>query len=222
MIYGKFFTFDHKFLGMDVNKADLLKSIQNFVGAENELALKEAKHQISIFKALFDQEVEAYEKLDEKEDATIQKRETNAAILKAIEAFEKNEAKKEAAKSKDEKANLKLKETLLKEFEALINDKEKLAELANGIKEIREKWNGIGDIPDKFQQKIQRYSRLNEAFNYNFNIYKELKENDLKRNYSLKNQVIHELKALKDLKDIGKLRIELNASKQVGRNWSYF
>ena len=37
-----------------------------------------------------------------------------------------------------------------------------------------------------------------------------LKENDLKRNYSLKNQVIHELKALKDLKDIGKLRIELN------------
>ena len=212
MIYGNFSTFDHKFLGMDVNKADLLKSIQNFVGAENELALKEAKHQISIFKALFDQEVEAYEKLDEKEDATHPKEEeTNAAILKAVEAFEKNEAKKEAAKSKDEKANLKLKETLLKEFEALINDKEKLTELANGIKEIREKWNAIGDIPDKFQQKIQKeYSRLNEAFNYNFNIYKELKENDLKRNYSLKNQVIHELKALKDLKDIGKLRIELN------------
>ena len=167
---------------MDVNKADLLKSIQNFVGAENELALKEAKHQISIFKALFDQEVEAYEKLEEKEDATHpQEEETNAAILKAVEAFEKNEAKKEAAKSKDEKANLKLKETLLKEFEALINDKEKLAELANGIKEIREKWNAIGDIPDKFKQKIQKeYSRLYEAFNYNFNIYKELKENDLK------------------------------------------
>ena len=72
---------------MDVNKADLLKSIQNFVGAENELALKEAKHQISIFKALFDQEVEAYEKLEEKEDATHpQEEETNAAILKA--AFE--------------------------------------------------------------------------------------------------------------------------------------
>ena len=67
-----------------------------------------------------------------------------------------------------------------------------------------------GDIPEKFQQKIQKeYSRLNEAFNYNFNIYKELKENDLERNYSLKNQVIHELKALSSLKDIGKLRIEL-------------
>ncbi|GIR59222.1 MAG: hypothetical protein CM15mP65_18030 [Crocinitomicaceae bacterium] len=59
--------------------------------------------------------------------------------------------------------------------------------MANGIKEIREKWNNIGEIPEKFQQKIQKeYSRLNEAFNYNFNIYKELKENDLKRNYSLK------------------------------------
>ena len=31
----------------------------------------------------------------------------------------------------------------------------------------------------------------------------KLKENDLKRNYSLKNQVIHELKALNSLKDIG-------------------
>ena len=196
---------------MEVNKADLLKNIQNFIGAENDLAIKEAQHQIGIFKAVYEQEVEAYDKLEEKEDTpNPAEEELNVAIREAIASFEKNEAKKAAEKEKGEKANLKLKETLLKDFEALINDKEKLAELANGIKGIREKWNDIGDIPEKFQQKIQKeYSRLNEAFNYNFNIYKELKENDLKRNYSLKNQVIHELKALSALKDIGKLRIEL-------------
>ena len=196
---------------MEVNKADLLKNIQNFIGAENDLAIKEAQHQIGIFKAVYEQEVEDYEKLEEKEDTpNPAEEELNVAIREAIASFEKNEAKKAAEKEKGEKANLKLKETLLKDFEALINDKEKLAELANGIKGIREKWNDIGDIPEKFQQKIQKeYSRLNEAFNYNFNIYKELKENDLKRNYSLKNQVIHELKALSTLKDIGKLRIEL-------------
>ena len=196
---------------MDVNKADLLKKIQNFIGAENDLAIKEAQHQIGIFKAIYDQEVDAYEKLEEKEKALHPSvDELNVAILKAIASFEKNESNKAAEKEKQEKTNLKLKETLLRDFESLINDKEKLAELANGIKGIREKWNNIGDIPEIYQQKIQNeYSRLNEAFNYNFNIYKELKENDLKRNYSLKNQVIHELKALNSLKDIGKLRIEL-------------
>ena len=196
---------------MEVNKADLLKNIQNFIGAENDLAVKEAQHQISIFKAVYEEEIEAFKKLEGKENTLNPAEEDlNVAILQAIASFEKNEAKKKMEKEKGEKANLKLKETLLKDFESLINDKEKLAELANGIKGIREKWNDIGDIPEKFQQRIQKeYSRLNEAFNYNFNIYKELKENDLKRNYSLKNQVIHELKALSEIKDIGKLRIEL-------------
>jgi hypothetical protein len=203
---------------MDVNKADLLKNIQNFIGAENDLAIKEAQHQIGIFKAIYDQEVDAYEKLEEKEKALHPSvGELNVAILKAIASFEKNESNKAAEKEKQEKTNLKLKETLLRDFESLINDKEKLAELATGIKGIREKWNNIGDIPEKYQQKVQKeYSRLNEAFNYNFNIYKELKENDLKRNYSLKNQVIHELKALSSLKDIGKLRIEL---KMLQNKW---
>ena len=53
---------------MEVNKADLLKNIQNFIGAENDLAVKEAQHQISIFKAVYEQEIEAYEKLEEKEN----------------------------------------------------------------------------------------------------------------------------------------------------------
>ena len=74
---------------------------------------------------------------------------------KDFERIALNEQKR-LEKEKSEKANLKLKETLLKDFESLINDKEKLTELANGIKGIREKWNDIGDIPEKFQQKIQK------------------------------------------------------------------
>ena len=35
---------------MEVNKADLLKNIQNFIGAENNLAIKEAQHQIGTLK----------------------------------------------------------------------------------------------------------------------------------------------------------------------------
>ena len=64
----EFSTFEPKFYGMEVNKADLLKNIQNFI--ERNLAIKEAQHQIGIFKAVYEQ-VEAYEKLEEKEDTLI-------------------------------------------------------------------------------------------------------------------------------------------------------
>ena len=95
---------------MEVNKADLLKNIQNFIGAENDLAVKEAQHQIGIFKAVYEQEIEAYE-LEEKENALNPAEEDlNVAILEAIASFEKNEAKKKMEKEKGEKANLKLKD----------------------------------------------------------------------------------------------------------------
>ena len=76
-----------------------------------------------------------------------------------------------------------------------MNSTQKIAELINGIKEIRISWSEIGEIPMSQHSEIQtEYSKLNDEFNYNLNIYKELKDNDLKRNYSLKNQVIHKVK----------------------------
>ena len=56
------------------------------------------------------------------------------------------------------------KEKLEYQLEELINNKEKLAELAGGIKEIRAEWNIIGDIPQKFQQKIGATSFILRAF----------------------------------------------------------
>ena len=95
--------------------------------------------------------------------------------------------------------------------------KEKLSELATGIKEIREKWNKSATVSSKIDHNFQKeFSKLNESFNYNFNIYKELKENDLKRNFSLKNQIIHELKELNSINDIKKIQLEL---KLIQNKW---
>ena len=202
---------------MSNQKEDLLKSITSFITADNELAIKEAEHQIKVFNAIYEKETTQF-KESNKEDNKIEENhladptidETNLSILKAIEKFNKNQEKRKAALEKDEKDNLIAKKELLKKFEELINNKEKLAELAGGIKEIRAEWNLIGDVSSKHQQEIQKeFSKLNETFNYNFNIYKELKENDLKKNFSLKNQVIHQMKELENIKDIGKTKIEL-------------
>ena len=201
---------------MSTQKEDLLKSITSFIGAENELAIKEAEHQIVVFNALLENEISNFNELSKKqesEESTFldpRKEELNISILEAIDKFKINQEKKKAAKEKSEKENLVAKKKLLEKFEELVNNKEKLAELAGGIKEIRAEWNLIGEVSQRNHQEIQKkFSKLNETFNYNFNIYKELKENDLKRNFSLKNQVIHQLKELENIKDIGKLRIEL-------------
>ena len=197
---------------MQINKENILKSIESFIGADNELAIKEAEHQIKVFEVVFQKEIENFQEKGEEDEKNLnpENEQENILILKAIQAFKKEQGDKKNKKKEEEKSNIKLKKEILENFQILINSKEELGHLARGIKEIRTNWNKIGTISPNEDHKLQqKFSKLNESFNYNFNIYKELKENDLKRNFSLKNQIIHELKNLSELKDYNKLQIEL-------------
>ena len=197
---------------MQINKENILKSIESFIGADNELAIKEAEHQIKVFEVVFQKEIENFQEKAEEDEKNLnpENEQENILILKAIKAFKKEQEYKKYKKKEEEKSNIKLKKEILENFQILINSKEELGHLARGIKEIRTNWNKIGTISPNEDHKLQqKFSKLNESFNYNFNIYKELKENDLKRNFSLKNQIIHELKNLSELKDYNKLQIEL-------------
>ena len=176
---------------MELDKEEILKNINSFLGAKNELAIKEDEHQIKIFKAILDKELENYKNQDDGVDGKLDPKEDpkNIELLNVIKDYNKNQEKEKAKKLKIENKNIEIKKSILKEFENLVNSKEKLSELATGIKEIREKWNKSATVSSKIDHNFQKeFSKLNESFNYNFNIYKELKENDLKRNFSLKNQ----------------------------------
>ena len=197
---------------MQINKENILKSIESFIGADNELAIKEAEHQIKVFEVVFQKEIENFQEKGEEDEKNLnpENEQENILILKAIQAFKKEQGDRINKKKEEEKSNIKLKKEILENFQKLINGKEELGHLARGIKEIRTNWNKIGTISPNEDHKLQqKFSKLNESFNYNFNIYKELKENDLKRNFSLKNQIIHELKNLSEHKDFNKLQIEL-------------
>ena len=57
---------------MDLNKDNVLKSIKSFIGADNELAIKEAEHQIKIFDVVYQKELLEYSEKDEtKKDETL-------------------------------------------------------------------------------------------------------------------------------------------------------
>ena len=104
---------------MSNQKEDLLKSISSFIKADNELALKEAEHQITVFNAIYDKEIaafkEAYDGANEEEKTTLtspENEEINIAIHKTIDQFRKEQEKKQKAKVKGEEENLESKKKL--------------------------------------------------------------------------------------------------------------
>ena len=56
---------------MELDKEEILKNINSFLGAKNELAIKEAEHQIKIFKAILDKELENYKNQDDGVDGKL-------------------------------------------------------------------------------------------------------------------------------------------------------
>ena len=158
---------------MDLNKDNVLKSIKSFIGADNELAIKEAEHQIKIFDVVYQKELLEYSEKDEtKKDETLSpdKLEENILILEAIDNYKKEKTKVKEKKAKKEKIKIQSKEDILKKFEFLITKNEELGDLARGIKEIRTEWNKIEAVSPKSEYLLQKkFSKLNESFNYNFN-----------------------------------------------------
>lgn len=179
---------DHKTLYKEIkNLSEKFHEITN--AEEKELELKNSESEEDELITLPEEEIQFNEQ--------IQKLLTELKVRR-------NELKD--AQDNEEKENLSQKQLLLKRFQVLLQEEENIGILFNTIKEIREEWKTIGDIPkSKFQDIQSQYSQLNELFNYNVNIYKELQENDLKRNYSLKNQVIHKAKELLNESSLGKL-----------------
>ena len=64
---------------MQINKGNILKSIESFIGADNELAIKEAEHQIKVFEVVFQKEVESFQERENEDEKNI-----NLGILKNL------------------------------------------------------------------------------------------------------------------------------------------
>ena len=148
-------------------------------------------------------ESDSQEKDTDNDEVKAESEKLNKDIRAAFELYKKKKKDYYTFIKMEEEKNLILKKEIIADFTKLIENEENLGKLFGTIKEIRERWNIIGAIPQDKHNKIQaEYSKLSEEFSYNIDIYKELKENDLKKNYSLKNQIIHQAKALLEEKKI--------------------
>ena len=124
-----------------MEKIEIKKNLEAFSNAENELAIKEAAHLIQVFNALYSKEIEDFENLDaeEIEQKSIQSPENddlNKEIIVLITAFKKIRKEQKETAANEIKSNVLKKKQILKEFEELIQTKENIGFLINGIKNV--------------------------------------------------------------------------------------
>ena len=111
-----------------------------------------------------------------------------------------------------EKENLNQKQALIAALADLIQNEENIGRAINRFKDIERAWKDAGAVPRDKRQAIQKeFSTLIESFQYNINIYKEIKDHDLSRNLTLKKDVIAALKELTKLERVKDMETKLHA-----------
>jgi hypothetical protein len=120
-------------------------------------------------------------------------------IIESIKQLVKIYREKKEESRKDrlnlELKNIGEKKEILAEIMKVISDEENITKAYQKFTELKEKWRHVGPVPSEKHHELQHeFSRLSELFYYNMNIFKELRENDLKKNLTAKLELVEKLK----------------------------
>lgn len=198
-------------------RAEILENLTNLLKNEDITAVNAGANElIRSYKNLRSEE-QLVQKSPEEEQTEeelakiLEDRKMDTKIEELILDFKERRRAYRKKKEEEEKVNLIAKKAILNEFKELVENEENIGAAFAKRKEIQERWKALGNVPkDKFEEVQSQYSSLNDFFNYNINIYKAIQEHDLKKNYSLKNKIIFDLKELHNEKTIKKTQSSLN------------
>jgi hypothetical protein len=114
-----------------------------------------------------------------------------------VHYFQEQLRKQEEAIKIEQENNLTAKKEIIAELTNLIQNEEHIGKAFERFNELKEKWKSIGLVSPHHYKPLQAdYSRLNDQFYYNIDIYKQLKDHDLKRNLQLREELIGKMEAL--------------------------
>lgn len=126
------------------------------------------------------------------------------------ELFKTRISEAKATRKKIEEETLAKAKDLLAELEKLVAQEENIGKAFSGFNAIRDHWKALPKVSnDDYRDLNMEYNKLVERFFYNINIYKELKELDLKHNLEQKLLVLEDQKKLLELNDIRLLEVEV-------------
>lgn len=185
-------------------RSEILTRIQALLLQDDlESIRQDVRSAIDEFRAITSDEVrqqkEAWAASEKEPDAVFEYAASpeESAFEEAIIAFKDREKlwRKQIAES--QKANLEKKLAMLEQLRKTIQEEENIGAAFSIFNEVRVAWDAVGDVPgDQFKTIHDQYYRLRDEFFYNINIYKELKEHDLKVNLKKKESLLTNARGL--------------------------
>jgi len=113
-------------------------------------------------------------------------------------------------KEKLEKETVSKAKALLDDLKQIIENEENIGKAFAGFNTIKDTWKELPKVSnDAYRDLNAEYNKYVEQFFYNINIYKELKELDLKHNLEEKQRVLEDQKKLLEVNDIRLLEVEV-------------
>ena len=191
-------------------RSEILSKIQTLLENEDlESIRQEVRTAVDEFRTLTQESVRKQKELwaaeEHEPDATfeyepIAEESVFDQVITVFKAREKEWRKQIAEKQRE---NLKAKKGMLERLRQTIQEEENIGAAFAVFNEVREAWDLVGDIPgDQYKIIHDGYYRLRDEFFYNINIYKELKENDLKVNHKKKETLLELAKALPEISQL--------------------
>lgn len=113
-------------------------------------------------------------------------------------------------KEKLEKETVAKAKSLIEELKQIVENEENIGKSFAGFNTIKDTWKELPKVSnDSYRDLNAEYNKYVELFFYNINIYKELKDLDLKHNLEEKQRVLEDQKKLLDTNDIRLLEVEV-------------
>ena len=191
-------------------RSEILSRIQNLLEQEDlETIRVDVREAIDQFRALTKEEVrkqrEAWAASEKDSDAVFEYHAVpeEQAFDEAVSAFKEREKTWRKQVAEEQRANLEKKQAMLERLRHTIQEEENIGAAFGVFNEVREAWGEIGDVPgDQYKTVHDQYYRLQDEFFYNINIYKELKDHDLKVNLKKKEDLIVKAGALEAIESL--------------------
>lgn len=120
-----------------------------------------------------------------------------------MEQYTKSKKENDLREAAEQAKNLIVREEIIAKIKDLSQLSDNVGAAYKKLQELQGQWKETGAVSSHKYKDIQaEYSKANESFFYNLNIYRELQEHDLKKNYELKLAMIEKFKSIQNVENI--------------------
>ena len=205
-------------------RSEILARIQSLLGQEDLESIRaDIRSAMEEFRSLTQEEVrkqrEAWTPAEGSTSETFEyvPAPEEALFEDAITHFKTREKEWRKQVAEEQRANLEKKQAMLERLRHTIQEEENIGAAFVVFNEVREQWGTVGEVPgDRHKEVHDQYYRLQDEFFYNINIYKELKDHDLKVNQKKKEDLIAKAKAMTAVES---LKDRQKEARQIQKQW---